>query len=125
MLLALAVAGLAARRARVAFHPVLGLVDGKHMSAGLVVTEGAFLITVKGPIGLGYRGHYPDKTQDKEKQQEAARHKVHLLGTVLPACSDGQNRLLHRYFLFFIIGTTGQIVRLVDPALFCFMSTSK
>ncbi len=44
---ALAVAALAARCARVAFHAVLSLVDGKHVSAGLVVTEGAFLITVK------------------------------------------------------------------------------
>ena len=44
---ALAVATLAPGCTRVAFHTMLGLVNGKHMSAGIVVTEGAFLIALK------------------------------------------------------------------------------
>jgi hypothetical protein len=33
------------------------------MSADLVMTEGAFLVTIKKTINLGYRGHHPDKNQ--------------------------------------------------------------
>ena len=44
---ALAVAALAARCARVAFDAMLRLVDGKDVSAGFVVTQGAFLVTLK------------------------------------------------------------------------------
>src|SRR5579862_8479481 len=65
VLLAFAVAALAAGCARVAFHPMLRLVDGKHVSAGLVMTEGTFLVTVKRPIRLGNRGRDPEKNQGK------------------------------------------------------------